>query len=111
MDHDEEPMEYAPNMKVDGGLMCFLDNSRECGPDCMAFLGFGQEADTQNLSPQQRQCLLISSVEKIGRFSGIIAKILYDDSVAAKKAAADSRRTEGLRPPGPMDRPPSGKST
>ena len=111
-DRTDGEVEYAPNAKTEGGLMCFLDRERECGSECMAFLGFGQEVDSNHLTQQQCRCVLISSAERAGRFAGLIAKVLYDDSVAAKKAHADEKRAAETPPtPGPMGQPAKDQRT
>lgn len=34
---DEEERAYHPDIKPPNGLMCFKDQNRACGADCMAF--------------------------------------------------------------------------
>lgn len=56
------------------GLMCFLNDKRECGADCMAFTA--EPNESPNLSMQQRNCVLLVAVERLGRYHGGISSML-----------------------------------
>jgi len=110
----DDPFIHSPNIiddDVRNGLMCFMDGNRPCGPECMAYLGFGQEVQTQHLSVQQSQCLLLVGVERLSRHSAIIAKLISDGLHAAKIAEADRKRSEQRPPPGPLGQPAGNQRT
>lgn len=87
-----------PDIKEDdpkNGLMCFLDDTRECGPDCMGY--FQGEVENSPLSPQQQNCILIISVERLGRYVGAGVSML-------KKTKQDQDRAKQANPPDPLGR-------
>lgn len=65
------------------GLACFIDGNRICGPDCMAFTTQGSESPV--LNDQQKHCVAIVSIERLGRYAGGLFSFL-------KKADADAKR-------------------
>jgi hypothetical protein len=71
------------------GLYCFLDHSKECGMDCMAFTD--SPAESPGLSSQQKNCVFIVSAERAGRYLGTLVK-LFRDFIRDNQPA----------PPGPM---------
>jgi len=98
------PFIYSPNVLDDNpeanGLTCFMDQMRQCGPDCMAFSTFS--ADSGALSDQQENCLLLSSAERVGKHLVIIAKILNDEKIRGRKEAADRQRHSQTVPANPL---------
>lgn len=114
MDPEEgegEGFVHRPNMLDDderNGLMCFMEGSRQCGADCMAFLGFGNEVAVPGLSVQQSQCSLLVNVERIGKHSVIIASLLSKKIKDEKNAEIDRKR-EAQFQPGPMGVPAPGQ--
>lgn len=92
---DEGGLEFHPNYEEDNGLFCFLDGSRSCGPDCMAFTVPTAPTPTSVLSGQQKNCLLLSSLEQIPRFIGGGVSLV-------KKQIEDKRRSEHKPPPSPL---------
>ena len=97
-----EPEEEGPDFihppnakddKLENGLMCFMNMDRECGPDCMAWTT--KPSESRDLNNQQRNCVLIVSVERLGRHTGILAKLLMN-------TAADQQRRQQRPPPNPM---------
>lgn len=96
-----------PEMKEDepgkNGLMCFLDDTRECGPDCMGYVT-EQVAAPSILGPQQKNCILIISAERIGRFLGNSVTLNKQAQDKANKEAADKARANVKLPPDPLGR-------
>lgn len=86
-----EPKEEAqPN-----GLQCFLDESRECGPDCMGYVMENDLIEKSTiLSPQQKNCIFIISVERLGRYIGAGVTMMHKDR-------ADLKRVVQPTPPDP----------
>ena len=90
MADDEEELEI-PDEKEDiegDGMLCFLDDSRECGPSCMAFTTF--ESESPMLNDQQKHCSLIVAAERLGRHTGGLLRMLKD-----------SKADEARKPPTP----------
>lgn len=79
-------------------VYCFLQEERVCGPDCIAFMS--RPADGNQLDPQQRNCLVLVSGERLARHATIGVKVVSDLFTFMKRADADVRRTE-QRPPTP----------
>lgn len=78
-DQSEEP---GPN-----GLQCFLDETRDCSPNCMGYTTDGDLVEKNTiLSPQQRNCIFIISVERLGRYIGAGVTMMHKDR-------ADRQRT------------------
>lgn len=97
-DSAEEGLEYHPDAKV-GGLYCFLDSDRVCSADCMAFST--RYEDESFLDPQQRQCLLLVSLEKLPRFVGGGVSILKKEYNARQSERGDRHRAAHVPPPDP----------
>jgi hypothetical protein len=76
---------------------CFIGEERVCGPDCMAYMS--SPADVP-LDPQQRQCLVLVSADRLARHAVIGVKIVGDMLTFVKQANADVKRTE-QKPPAP----------
>lgn len=76
---------------VRNGLMCFLNGDRQCGADCMAYTT--EAAQSQYLSQQQAHCSFVVAVERLGRNTGILAKILNDGVGLFSNELADKKRT------------------
>lgn len=100
-------MAYHPDMKdmpeeeKRKGLFCFINPSRICGADCMAFQTApppGQDYVAQ----QWAQCSLLVNMHKLGKHSGIIATELV-------KKNRDSERT--AQPPAPVPTMPKRPGT
>jgi hypothetical protein len=86
---DEEPVR-------ENGLFCFLNSARPCSSECMAYTV--SPAESQSLGDQQKNCVLIVGVERLGRFSGAIMTLL-------KNKAADEARSSAKPPPNPAGGP------
>jgi hypothetical protein len=93
-DEDEGSIIDAP--VAQNGLMCFLNAERECGADCMAYTLEGTESKTMGL--QQKNCLLLISVERMGRYAGNIASAANKMQQRSATEAADRVRL-GVNPP------------
>jgi hypothetical protein len=100
------PTSQAPDYKVEeeaparNGLYCCFQSSRECGADCMAYLP-QPAADSPALGPQQRNCVLIVSIERLGRYSSGIVQALIKRQQDAAIEAADRKRQSPTPPPNP----------
>lgn len=71
MSAEEAPFIHRPDEiddSLDNGLLCAFNADRQCGPDCMAFTTVAAESPT--LGPQQKNCVLIVSAERVGRYLG-----------------------------------------
>lgn len=92
-----EALRYHPNLKEADGMYCFLDSTRACGPDCMAYLTEPAGPATSPLNEQQQHCLLLTRVEQLPRFIGGGISLL-------KKQQADKARVEAgsKSPPSPL---------
>lgn len=56
------------------GLVCFLSHERPCGADCMAFIT--QPSESPALNEQQKCCIALVSLERLGRYSGGLLKMV-----------------------------------
>lgn len=100
---NEPDYQDPPEIKTDdvrNGLMCFLDASRECGADCMAFVTEQVEAPNI-LGPQQKNCILIVSSERVGRYMSGLVQLVKKGQERSDKEAADRKRTQVTPPPDP----------
>jgi hypothetical protein len=96
---DEAPR--APEVKPDSnGLFCFLNGERECGADCMAYLT-EPNSESPHLGLQQKNCILLVSVERLGRSTAGIASLVNKAQQASAKEAADRMRQSHPSPPDP----------
>lgn len=59
---------------VSNGLMCFINMDRQCGHDCMAYTTQGSESPT--LNDQQKNCVIVVGLERLGRYSGGLLKVV-----------------------------------
>lgn len=66
---------------VDNGLICFFNMDRPCSADCMAWTT--QPSESTVLNQQQKHCIALVSVERLGRFSGVLVQL-------AKKGAGNA---------------------
>lgn len=81
------------------GLVCFLEQTRPCGADCMAFTPFVNEPKTTELSEQSRGCILLVNLERLGIHSVIGMSMLSKSLSDKKKALADITRAQQAQPP------------
>jgi len=96
---DLEPTTEAVDDAVPQPMVyCFIRDERVCGPDCIAFMS--RPADSTHLDPQQRNCLVLVSGERLARHAAIGVKIAGDMLTFMKVSDADNKRTE-QKPPTP----------
>ena len=97
-DLEEEVDETSrPQQQIHTALSCFISETRFCGPDCMAYMS--QPAEVP-LDPQQRNCLLLVSVERLARHTAINVKIASDALTFSKAIDAVTKRSQ-QKPPTP----------
>ncbi len=84
------------------GLICFLDNSRPCGPDCMAYTAYTVEPKTTDLGDQSRNCTLLVNLERLGIHSVIAVGLLAKSDKSKKTEEADKARGAQQPPPNPL---------
>lgn len=87
-----EPPDELDDDAEKNGLNCFLNDSRPCGADCMAYTTFPSESP--HLNEQQKHCMAIVSVERLGRYAGGLLSLL-------RKSEADQKRYSRTSPPDP----------
>lgn len=100
---EETPFVHHPDMKEDdkgNGLVCFLDQNRSCGPDCMAFLIERPEGNDYR-GQQWANCMLLVNAHRAGKHLTILASVT-DAFVQKNRAhAADQARATQAPPPVP----------
>ena len=89
--HIEEPDEMDDDSERNG-LVCFMNMDRQCGADCMAYSTLPSES--KYLGEQQKHCVAIVGVERLGRYAGGILSLLT-------KKKADDARAGVQSPPNP----------
>lgn len=71
----EQPTEHTEN-----GLQCFLDETRNCSPNCMGYITDSDLIEKNTvLSSQQKNCIFVVSVERLGRFIGAGVTMMRKD--------------------------------
>ena len=102
---DEEEF-FHPDMKdAVGGLFCFLNADRVCGPECMAYSTYPKE-QKGGLSAQQSHCVLLSSAEGAYRHLVVIAGSLNQAEKRRRTERQDKEREQALGPvPNPIPKP------
>lgn len=88
-ENDENPEMTS----VETSLICWLDSSRVCRADCMAYTTM--EAESKLLNEQQKHCAALVALERVGRHSGGIMMLLK--SVGASLTRAAERAPEPPR--------------
>lgn len=95
---------YHANMKEDdhtkSGLMCFLDQTRECGPDCMSFLTDRPEGPDYQ-GNQWSHCHVLVNMHRGGKHLVVLASIGSEMQKKAKNEQADRARLNQPPPPVP----------
>lgn len=90
-----EELGYHPDMieaqPDEEQVFCFLNNERVCGPDCVSYETFIKKANKELRGPA-KHCVLLTSIERVGRHLPIIAKIMSDGLTATRRQAADQQR-------------------
>ena len=91
----ERPDEHSP---PEDAVYCFLDSSRPCTAECMAFLPArpeGQDYESQTWSA----CMLLVNVHKMGKHAVAIASQGQNLLKHLKVVQADERRGSPPTPP------------
>lgn len=96
MEQEKESDELTDDPPPANGLYCFFDSGRECGPDCMSFTK--EPSEGKSLSSQQKNCVLLVSVDRLSRYMGMGATTLSKMHMAE----ADRRRATPSGPPDPL---------
>lgn len=102
-DEDQNHPDYKEDTPHNG-LICWLDSTRECGADCMGYVE--DPSESKALSRQQQNCVLLVSVERLGRYVGHLASTARDIHHGAANAAADQARSRQKPPPDPRGHRP-----
>lgn len=79
------------------GLVCFLNNDRPCGPDCMAFAEPPEGADYQG--KQWANCMILVNAHRVGKHLPILCSLGNELVKKAKNEAADRARANQPPPP------------
>lgn len=89
---EEDPYIEEPDVLEDdaenNGLVCFMNMDRPCGADCMAYTG--ETSESKYLSSQQKDCIVLVSAERLGRYAGGILSII-------KNSQADQGRATTMK--------------
>lgn len=80
------------------GLYCFLESSRECGADCMAYLGIRPDGPDYE-GQQWSRCSLLVNAHKLGKHAVALASQGGSLLKHLRVKAADDKR-EGQFPSG-----------
>ena len=80
-------------------LYCFLNEERQCGADCMAYRSMPEEPSPY-LDQAQTHCLILASVERLGRGVHGVGSLLKQMKVQAD----DAKRNPNHPPPNPLGR-------
>lgn len=86
--------------KTDDALFCFMDQQRVCGPDCMSFRTVPDE--NRQLDKAQQHCVILSSIERTGRSTNILASVLSEHLRHTKVKDADAQRGAPPAAPNPL---------
>lgn len=78
---------YHPNATGanDGGPLCFINNTRVCGPDCMAFLPQAPSGDDYK-GEQWAHCHLLVNAHRSGKHLTILANVHSQANAVAKRS-------------------------
>lgn len=106
----EPEVEYTPDIRDERtGLMCWKDSKLACGGSCMAYVTHPRRANSSELSEQQTHCSLLTSMERLGRNSSILADLLTRNERRRKSEEADRKRTQQFAQTDPNRSPFGGK--
>ncbi len=83
--HIEPPDELDDDAEKNGPV-CFLNDMRVCGPDCMAYSTFVVKDQGLGLSDQQKHCSLLVGISRVGLYSGGVLSQLKNNSADAKRS-------------------------
>lgn len=94
MTFDEQPpfLETPEHVKPDGDLlMCFMDQNRVCGPDCVAYLTARPEGKDYEQQPWAC-CTLLVNAHRGGKHLTVLAQIGADVMKHMRIKSADAVR-------------------
>jgi len=94
-----EPVLHHPTLKEPDpeGLICFLNDARPCGADCMAYI---ERPDGPDYVDQQwANCMLLVNAHRGGKHLVVLASVGADLCKAARVEAADRARLYQPVPP------------
>src|SRR5690606_33598106 len=86
---EEESDEELSNGRRPDGLDCFL-TLQVCGPHCMAYLTYEAGKSTE-LNEQQRHCMLLVSLDRLARNTGVAAQAVTKQATAKRNKEADAQ--------------------
>ncbi len=104
-DPDDDLIPENENRPADTGLYCFMDLTRPCNSSCAAFVTFPKRAQSSELGEQSSHCSLLSSVERVGRNTTIIAEILHKQQKKSADQARETNLTQSVTSPFGKTRP------
>jgi hypothetical protein len=110
-DQEAEPdVEYTPDIRdARTGLMCWRDSKLACGGFCMAYVTHPRRSNSSELGEQQTHCSLLTSAERLGRNTTILADMLTRAERKRRSEEADRKRTEQFAQIDPNRSPFGGK--
>ena len=83
---------------VTTGLYCFIDSTRACGAECVAFVTHPRASRSTELNEQAAHCSLLLGVERMGRNLTVLAQVVSEGAKKRKLSDADRKRTEQFDP-------------
>jgi hypothetical protein len=86
---EDDEMESSP---AENGLFCFIDHTRPCGADCMAYTTNPSESPVLNI--QQKNCSLLVTADRLSRGVQWLVQI-------NRKSREDEERRNAPKPPDP----------
>lgn len=100
---EETPYVHHPGMKDDkpeNGLICFLDQNRQCGADCMSFLVDPPEGIDYR-GQQWANCMLLVNAHRSAKHLTILAQVTDTFIQKTRAHVADQARATQTPPPVP----------
>jgi hypothetical protein len=104
---DEEGMVYAPEMIPEDKdkLYCFIEPTRACGPDCMAFMTYAADMKKTELDDNQRHCTLLVGADRVARHVVVLTSLFASAEQKKRTAAQDAQREANTPKAGPFSAP------
>jgi len=100
MDPSNEEHVVAAEPPRGNGLYCFIDNGRECGADCMAYLTDAPEGHDYR-GQQWANCQLLVNTHRAAKHLTILAQVTDVFLQKTRVHAADQARVAQTPPPPP----------
>lgn len=79
------------------GLICFLNMTRPCSAECMAYVATPEGPDYKD--QQWANCMLLVNAHRTGKHLVVLAAVGADIARAEKTKAADQARSNQPTPP------------